>query len=120
MWFTGHRGGIKCPWYCHCARWTMAGPDSGQCPCEGQIKRALVEAACQQRRLWRPPHITRHTPRAALCHEQTLAILFNYLVGAQQKRRGNGNAERVRRFEVDDQLEFSGLLDPQICGLAAA
>jgi hypothetical protein len=22
----------------------MAGPDSGQCPCEGQIKRALVEA----------------------------------------------------------------------------
>src|ERR1700730_13087522 len=42
---TGHRGGIKCAWYCHCARWTMAGPDSGQCPCEGQIKRALVVPA---------------------------------------------------------------------------
>src|ERR1700738_5100179 len=40
----GPSRGIKCAWYCHCARWTMAGPDSGQCPCEGQIKRALVEA----------------------------------------------------------------------------
>jgi hypothetical protein len=39
---------------------------------------------------------------------------FDYLVGAGEDRLRNGEAERLRRLEVDDQLELSGLLDGEV------
>jgi hypothetical protein len=36
---------------------------------------------------------------------------FDHLVGAQQDRGRQLNTDRLRRFEVDDELELVGLLD---------
>jgi hypothetical protein len=38
------------------------------------------------------------------------------LVGAEQNRRGQLNAECFGGLEIDDQLEFRGLLDRKIGG----
>jgi len=40
---------------------------------------------------------------SALCQKRTLAASFNQLVGGDQKRWGEYQAERLRRFEVDDR-----------------
>jgi hypothetical protein len=40
--------------------------------------------------------------------------LFDDLVGTSEKRLGNGDTQRPGRLEVDDQLEFSRLLDGKI------
>jgi hypothetical protein len=37
--------------------------------------------------------------------------LFDQLVGSSQQRLGDGKAERLRCFEIDDELELGGLLD---------
>jgi hypothetical protein len=34
----------------------------------------------------------------------------DHLVGLEEQRRGNGQAKHFRGLEVDDQLEFGGLL----------
>ena len=47
------------------------------------------------------------------------STLLDHLVGRGQQRFRDGKPERLRRFEVDDQLEFGRLLDWQVCGLGA-
>ena len=44
---------------------------------------------------------------------------FDHLVGASEQRRRHVNAECLRGFEVDDQLQPSGLLNGEITGLLA-
>jgi hypothetical protein len=45
---------------------------------------------------------------------RTLARLFDLLVGAQQDRFWDREAQRLRSFEVDDQLKLNRILDWQI------
>ena len=45
------------------------------------------------------------------------APLLNDLIRPQEQRRRDGEAERLRGFEVDDQFELRGLLDWQVGGL---
>ena len=47
------------------------------------------------------------------------AWLFNYLVGAGEQRRGHLEGKCLGCFEVDDQLEFSRLLNWKISRLRA-
>jgi hypothetical protein len=43
---------------------------------------------------------------------------FDDLVGAGEDRWRDGEAERLRSLEINDQLEFGRLLDWQIGGLS--
>ena len=45
--------------------------------------------------------------------------LLDHLVGPQQQRLGNSETERLRRLQVDHQLELGGLLDGEVGGLGA-
>jgi hypothetical protein len=45
--------------------------------------------------------------------------LFDHLVGTPEQRHWNGDAERLGRFEVDDQRNGRGLLHGQVPGLLA-
>jgi len=45
---------------------------------------------------------------------QQKAPLFDHLIGATEERDWDGEAQRPRRLEVDDQLNFGGLLDGQV------
>src|SRR5262249_18325868 len=56
---------------------------------------------------------------SALCQKQTLSYSFDQIVGAALQRHRNGEAERLRGLEVDDELDFRGLLNRQIGGLFA-
>jgi hypothetical protein len=47
-------------------------------------------------------------------------ILFDHLVGAQQYRRWNCDADRSRSLEIDDKLECGWLFNRQIGGLGAS
>ena len=47
------------------------------------------------------------------------AALLDHLVGAADQRQRNGEAERLGSLQVDDQLDFGGLLDRQIGRLLA-
>ena len=62
-------------------------------------------------------------PLAAECTaKKTMSIgvsLFDHLVGAADQRQRNGEAERLGSLQVDDQLDFGGLLDRQVGRLLA-
>src|SRR5207244_1653128 len=47
------------------------------------------------------------------CHQRT-SLLFDHLVGARQQRGWNGDAERLRGLQVDDQFEFGRLFHREI------
>src|SRR5215212_3643067 len=48
------------------------------------------------------------------CQQRKSALIFDHLVSAGEQRRWHGKAERLGRFEVDDQLELGRTLDGQI------
>jgi hypothetical protein len=48
-----------------------------------------------------------------------VARLFDDLVGAQQYRRRHFKAERLGNLEIEDKLEFGGLLNRVSCGMAS-
>jgi len=49
--------------------------------------------------------------------ETDIRSLFDYFIGAQEKQLWIRQAERLCRREIDDKLEFGGLLDRNIAGL---
>src|SRR4051812_11357729 len=57
---------------------------------------------------------------AAQIHlSQQHSCSFNHLVGDGKHARWNGDAERLGRLEIDDQIEFGGLHNRQIARLFA-
>src|SRR5262249_37974084 len=52
-----------------------------------------------------------------LCNKQTLARLFDHLVGEQQKFAGNCQPQFSRGFQIHEKFEFCRLLDWQFGGL---
>jgi hypothetical protein len=55
-----------------------------------------------------------------MCQEKTFPThSLDHLVGATEQRQRHGEAERFRGLEIDDQLDFRGLLDRQIGRLLA-
>jgi hypothetical protein len=55
---------------------------------------------------------------ANCCREQMQhGMLFDHLVGASEQQRRHVEAERLRRLEVDHQLELGWLLNRQIARL---
>ena len=53
------------------------------------------------------------------CKAAWAASLLDHLVGAQQKGFGNGEADGLGDFEVDDKLDPCRQLDREIGGLCA-
>src|SRR5688500_14834393 len=51
--------------------------------------------------------------------DEVIESLFDELIGAQQQRRRDGEAERLRRLEIDGELEPGGLLDGKLCRFRA-
>src|SRR5262245_66191337 len=56
---------------------------------------------------------------SALGQKRTLALqaissLFDHQVGAAKQRKRYGKAEGLRGFQIDDQLDFGGLLNWEI------
>src|SRR4051794_2750323 len=45
------------------------------------------------------------------------AVSFDHLVGAREQQLRHGEAKRLRRLNVDDQLKLRRLLDRQIGGV---
>ena len=56
---------------------------------------------------------------SALGQKRTLPASFDQLVGAREDRCWHSDAERLRGLKLDDQLDFSGLLDRQVGGFLA-
>jgi hypothetical protein len=52
-------------------------------------------------------------------HRSKRALLFDHFVGVQQERFWNGEADRFRGFDVDDQLKLGWPLNRQITRLGA-
>jgi len=78
-------------------------------------KRQTIElsAKCQKRTY------AMQQPMSAKGQKRTLGRLFDDLVGAGDKCRRDGEANRFRCFEVDCQLECAGLLDRNFAWLFA-
>jgi hypothetical protein len=51
---------------------------------------------------------------SAKCQKRTSAASLDHLVGNQQKIASNAQVKCSGRFQIDDQLEFSRLLDWQV------
>src|SRR5215210_6957927 len=47
------------------------------------------------------------------------SVSFNHFIGAQEKRLRNLDAEHIGCLQVDEQLEFGGLLDRQVSRFCA-
>jgi len=57
--------------------------------------------------------------RRLVPHELTPAWLLDHLVGEGKQRWRNREVERLRRLEIEHQLEFGRLLNRQIAGFCA-
>src|SRR5256885_15940039 len=53
-------------------------------------------------------------------HQLCLAHSLDHLVGAQQERLRDRQAERLRGGQADDEIEFRRLLDREVTGLRSA
>jgi hypothetical protein len=54
------------------------------------------------------------------CQEETLARLFDQLVGAREQRRRHFDAERLGGRQIDNEIELGWLLDREVARLCAA
>src|SRR5262249_35211991 len=54
---------------------------------------------------------------SAMCQKRTSSHLFDHLVGGDLQGLWQRDAERFGSFEVEDQLNFYGLLDRQVTRL---
>ena len=52
-----------------------------------------------------------HKPMSAMYQKRTSGPLFDYFVGAADERVWDVDAEGLCRFQINDQLDFSCLLD---------
>ena len=57
---------------------------------------------------------------SALCQKQTLAGLFDHLVGGHEQAGRYGQPERLRRFEIEGGFELSRCLHRKVGRLVAA
>ena len=66
-------------------------------------------------------HVRRHVPVRFLDRPITICSVrsLDYLIRPLQERRWNREAEGLGRLEVDDELEFLGLLDREVARLGA-
>src|ERR1700730_5478318 len=81
-----------------------------------------VGCLSDERQLSPAPDITLRNASAAMCQMQIHAPqqtvqLFDHLVGAAEKRNGEGEAQRVGGLKIDHELDLLVLLDRQIGGL---
>jgi hypothetical protein len=53
------------------------------------------------------------------CERRTDTASFNHLIGAAEKWKRDGEAERLGGFEIEKQLNFRGQLYRQVAGLLA-
>jgi len=58
--------------------------------------------------------ILRNTSLAPRCRKGPSTPSLDHLVGAAKQRERDGEAQRPRSPEVDDQLDLGGLLDWQV------
>src|SRR5262245_17572399 len=56
---------------------------------------------------------------SALGQKRTSSPLFDHLIGAREKRRGQDEAERLGGREIDEEFKFNRQLDWKIGGLYA-
>ena len=80
-------------------------------PSDARDRRQRGSARCQMQKLSRRGSFIADLPLAQ--------PLLDHLVGAADQRQRNGEAERLGSLQVDDQLDFGGLLDRQIGRLLA-
>jgi hypothetical protein len=88
-------------------------PTLSACPLRSDRVRTFapqrIDAVCQNRT--HAPHQTR---------DAGVARLLDYLIGAQEKRLGHRQAERLGGGQIDDKLEFGRLFDWDVTGLGPA
>src|SRR4029450_11236477 len=77
---------------------------SGKAQCEQMFSALAPRADIAQR----SRHV-RFVPSRDSCIA-TITCLFDHLVGAAKERLRNSEAERLRGLQVNEQLDFSGLL----------
>ena len=71
-------------------------------------------AECPRCLQWRPNCASQRTD--AMCHKQS----FDHLGGAGDQGRRKADAERLRRLEIDEELEVRGQLERHVRGPRAS
>ena len=75
--------------------------------CLGAFRPPAARARGEVRHCRQPKTCT----KPAVSNRSKVDNLFDHLVGAQEQRRGQLNADRLRGLEIDHQLVFDRLLD---------
>jgi hypothetical protein len=87
-----------------CLRWVKSGKALSEHIPSGLPPRADIVDAFWQ---------VRFVPEAAVSNRSNAALL-DHLVGARQQRRRHFDAERLGGLEIDQQLEFGGLINRDV------